>query len=39
MPPGLDNLKHIVILMMENRYFDHLWRVQKSTRYGRILGL
>src|SRR6266481_7208178 len=25
MPPaGLDNLKHIVVLMMENRSFDHL---------------
>ena len=24
MPPGLDNLKHIVILMMENRSFDHM---------------
>lgn len=24
MPPGLDQLKHIVVLMMENRSFDHL---------------
>jgi phospholipase C len=24
MPPGLDNLKHVVVLMMENRSFDHL---------------
>src|SRR5713226_3139522 len=24
MPAGLDNLKHIVVLMMENRSFDHL---------------
>ena len=24
MPVGLDNLKHIVVLMMENRSFDHL---------------
>ena len=24
MPPGLDALKHIVVLMMENRSFDHL---------------
>ncbi len=23
-PPGLDNLKHIVVLMLENRSFDHL---------------
>ena len=22
--PGLDNLKHIVVLMMENRSFDHM---------------
>src|SRR6188474_9621 len=24
MPPGLDNLKHLVVLMMENRSFDHM---------------
>jgi phospholipase C len=24
MPQGLDNLKHIVVLMMENRSFDHM---------------
>jgi len=24
MPPGLDKLKHIVVLMMENRSFDHM---------------
>ena len=24
MPIGLDNLKHIVVLMMENRSFDHM---------------
>ncbi len=24
MPPGLDSLKHIVVLMMENRSFDHI---------------
>lgn len=24
MPPGLDNLKHVVVLMMENRSFDHM---------------
>lgn len=23
-PPGLDNLQHIVVLMMENRSFDHM---------------
>ena len=24
MSKGLDNLKHIVVLMMENRSFDHM---------------
>src|SRR6185312_1812069 len=24
MPPGLDQLKHIVVVMMENRSFDHM---------------
>jgi phospholipase C len=24
MPPGLDSLKHVVVLMMENRSFDHM---------------
>jgi phospholipase C len=24
MPPGLNNLQHIVVLMMENRSFDHM---------------
>jgi phospholipase C len=24
MPPGLDNLRHIVVLMLENRSFDHM---------------
>ena len=24
MPPGIDKLKHIVVLMMENRSFDHM---------------
>ena len=24
MPPGLDALKHVVVLMMENRSFDHM---------------
>src|SRR3989442_9434935 len=24
MPAGLDNLKHVVVLMMENRSFDHM---------------
>jgi phospholipase C len=24
MPAGLDQLKHVVVLMMENRSFDHM---------------
>ena len=24
MPTGLDSLKHIVVLMLENRSFDHM---------------
>jgi phospholipase C len=31
MPPGLDNLKHIVVLMMENRSFDHMLGSLKSV--------
>jgi len=32
MPPaGLDNLKHIVVLMMENRSFDHMLGALKKT--------
>jgi phospholipase C len=30
MPPGLDNLKHIVVLMMENRSFDHMLGALKA---------
>jgi phospholipase C len=30
MPPGLDNLKHIVVLMMENRSFDHMLGALRS---------
>jgi phospholipase C len=30
MSPGLDNLKHIVVLMMENRSFDHMLGYQKQ---------
>ena len=30
MPPGLDNLKHIVVLMMENRSFDHMLGAMKA---------
>jgi phospholipase C len=38
MPPGLDNLKHIVVLMMENRSFDHMLGGLK-TQDPRIDGL
>ena len=31
MPQGLDNLKHIVVLMMENRSFDHMLGAMKSV--------
>ena len=32
MPPGLDSLKHIVVLMMENRSFDHMLGALKAGR-------
>jgi len=39
MPPaGLDNLKHIVVLMMENRSFDHMLGALKQ-KYPKINGL
>src|SRR4051794_16245788 len=38
MPPGLDNLKHIVVLMMENRSFDHMLGALKQQD-SRIDGL
>jgi phospholipase C len=38
MSAGLDNLKHIVVLMMENRGFDHLLGFLQSPSY-RINGL
>ena len=38
MPPGLDSLKHIVVLMMENRSFDHTLGVLKQQD-ARIDGL
>jgi len=38
MPPGLDSLKHIVVLMMENRSFDHLLGSLKAVD-SRIDGL
>ena len=38
MPKGLDNLKHIVVLMMENRSFDHMLGGLKKTD-PRINGL
>jgi phospholipase C len=31
MPPGLDKLQHIVVLMMENRSFDHMLGSLKSV--------
>jgi phospholipase C len=31
MPAGLDNLKHIVVLMMENRSFDHMLGALKAV--------
>ncbi len=33
MPPGLENLKHIVVLMMENRSFDHMLGGLQSPTY------
>jgi phospholipase C len=38
MPAGLNNLKHIVVLMMENRSFDHMLGGLKS-KYPQINGL
>jgi phospholipase C len=38
MPAGLDNLKHIVVLMMENRSFDHMLGSLKAVD-GRIDGV
>lgn len=38
MSAGLDNLKHIVVLMMENRGFDHLLGFLQSPTY-QISGL
>ncbi len=38
MPPGLDQLKHIVVLMMENRSFDHMLGSLKAVD-GRIDGV
>jgi phospholipase C len=33
MPAGLDNLKHIVVLMMENRSFDHMLGFANSAAW------
>ena len=33
MPAGLDNLKHLVVLMMENRSFDHMLGFLQSDTY------
>ena len=38
MPPGVDQLKHIVVLMMENRSFDHMFGYLKQQD-ARIDGL
>ncbi len=38
MPAGLDNLRHIVVLMMENRSFDHMLGSLKQ-KYPKINGL
>jgi phospholipase C len=38
MPPGVDQLKHIVVLMMENRSFDHMLGFLKA-KDPRIDGL
>ena len=38
MPAGLDNLKHIVVLMMENRSFDHMLGALRAED-ARINGL
>src|SRR3954453_17097458 len=38
MPPGVDQLKHIVVLMMENRSFDHMLGFLKA-KDSRIDGL
>ena len=37
-PPGLDKLRHLVVLMMENRSFDHMLGALKSSD-GRIDGV
>jgi len=33
MPAGLDNLKHIVVLMTENRAFDHMLGFVQSANW------
>jgi phospholipase C len=38
MPAGLDNLKHVVVLMMENRSFDHMLGGLKK-KFPKINGL
>ena len=37
MPAGLDQLKHIVVVMLENRSFDHMVGYLQSQNYN-ILG-
>jgi len=38
MPPGIDALRHIVVLMLENRSFDHMLGCLKA-KHGNIDGL
>src|ERR1700739_2609218 len=38
MSQGLDNLKHVVVLMMENRSFDHMLGGLKK-KFPKIAGL
>lgn len=38
MPPGIDALQHIVVLMLENRSFDHMLGCLKQT-HPKIDGL
>jgi phospholipase C len=38
MPPGLDALNHIVVLMLENRSFDHMLGCLK-TKHPQVDGL
>ena len=39
MSQGLDNLEHIVVLMMENRSFDHMLGATEENKFPGINGL